>query len=154
MDPIEAEEYHALVLTRIQAARNEIKEIKKTCRVPSLSYGVLHRGEVIFRENLGVRDVEKKEPANADTLYNLASVSKCFLSALAGIAVAEGKLSWTALVSDYIPDFNPFDDPDIGRKARILDCLRHSAGVGTSSALVLGPKGLVMYRTLYQKTAH
>jgi len=133
------------ILTRLLAARDDIKEIQKICRVPSISYGLLHNGEVLFRESIGVRDVETKQSSNPDTLYPLASVSKCFLSALAGIAVAEGKLSWTATISSYLPDFNPTDDPDVSKKARILDCLRHSSGVMTCYTLIVGPTGHLMY---------
>jgi len=104
---------------------------------------------VILTENLGVRDGKTKQPANSDTLYHLASVSKCFASALAGIGVSEDKFEWKAPVSKYIPEFNPFDDPDVGSKARILDCLRHSAGVGNITNLLLGPKATVVYVNLF-----
>lgn len=132
------------VLMRIRASLGDIEEIRKLYRVPSISLGVLHQGEIIFRESLGVRDNRTQDPANADTLYHLASVSKGFLSALAGIAVAEGKLKWTAPVATYLPEFNPFDNPDVGKKVRILDCLRHTTGLGNNFACVVGPRQIIM----------
>ena len=88
--------------------------------------------------------MKTSQPANDDTLHHLGSVSKCFASALAGIAVSEGKLDWKGLISDYIPEFNPFDDPDVRNKARILDCLRHSTGVPGLTGLYLGPNGTIV----------
>ena len=80
------------IQARVRDALDDIRKIQEICHVPSISFGILHKGEVIFRESLGVADTKTKDPATADTLYCLASVSKNFVSALAGIAVSEGKL--------------------------------------------------------------
>lgn len=99
---------------------------------------------MLFTKHLGEWNNRKKQPADDDTMYHLASVSKCFVSALAGIGVSEQNFEWKALISKYIPEFNPVDDPDVGSKARILDCLRHSSGVGSIIGLLVGPNGTVV----------
>lgn len=138
------EDSKSQILSRLQETKDVIKEIQKLVRTPSISYGVMHQGEIIYYDSIGTISSTSEIPPDANTLYPLASVSKNFLSALAGIAVSEGKLSWTAPVSTYLPDFNPVGDLEIGKKARILDCLRHSAGVGTNGNFVWGPGGALM----------
>lgn len=76
----------------LRQASDDIKQIQQICRVPSVFFGVLHDGEVVFYESLGVRDKKTNQQANSDTLYDIRSVSKCFVSALARLVVSEGKL--------------------------------------------------------------
>ena len=135
------------IILRLQRIIPEIEEIRKIVRAPSISFGVLHRGTIIFTGRVGsIGDNKTPDP---DTLYHLGSVSKCFVSALVGIAVEEGKLGWKDLISTHLTDFDPVDDPEIRSKVRILDCLRHSSGIGCfATALVLGPCGNLMWVAL------
>ncbi|KAG9240191.1 beta-lactamase/transpeptidase-like protein [Calycina marina] len=91
---------------------DSIKEIQKMVQMPSITYGVIHEGEVIC-DSIGSIDRTTGIPVDSNTLYSLVSVSKGFLSALAGISVSERKLSWTVPISTYLPDFNPFGDLEI-----------------------------------------
>ncbi len=85
----------------------DVKAVQSICKVPSISLGVMHQGKVIFRESLGLRDVEDNLPADADTMYLLGSVSKVFLSAAAGIAVDEKRIKWNGRLSEYVDGFDP-----------------------------------------------
>jgi CubicO group peptidase (beta-lactamase class C family) len=69
-----------------------------------------------------------------------------FLSSAVGIAVDDGKLDWEKPLSSYIPDFNPVEDPEIGKSADLIDCLRHSTGLGNPQILILAPRGHVVGR--------
>lgn len=122
----------------------DVEGIRRICKVPSISFGILHEGETIFKESLN--DPESDKPANADTMYLLGSVSKMFLSSAVGIAVHDGKLDWKEPISTYIPDFNPVQDPEIGKSADLIDCLRHSTGLGNPQILILAPRGHVVGR--------
>jgi hypothetical protein len=44
--------------------------------VPGLSLAVIDRGHVVFTQGYGLADVENNVPANADTVYRIASLSK------------------------------------------------------------------------------
>jgi len=129
---------------RFENVLDIIDEIKTQCKVASISIGVLHEGKAIFRRSFGYRDVENKLPADSDSMYMLASLSKNFLVASVGILVHEGKLKWEDPVSAYVPDFNPKDDPQIREKANFIDILRHSGGLSNPVVSVLGPDGKVL----------
>lgn len=128
------------IIQRLRKTIPEIEEVRKIVRVPSITFGVLHQGRIIFTGSVG--SINDGQTPDADTLYHLGSVSKCFVSALVGIAVEEGKLGWKDLVSTHLTDFDPIDDPEMKTKVRILDCLRHSSGICSyGTTLVLGPRG-------------
>ncbi|KAF2127855.1 beta-lactamase/transpeptidase-like protein [Dothidotthia symphoricarpi CBS 119687] len=129
---------------RIQFVMAQISELRRICGVPSISLGILHRGEVLHKESFGVRNAEEGLSANADTLYLLSSLSKTFLSAAVGIAVGEGKMEWKAPLSRYIPDFRPSDAYGCG-KANIVDFLRHTSGLSSPQLLILGPRGTLVH---------
>jgi CubicO group peptidase (beta-lactamase class C family) len=122
----------------------EVKEVQRICKVPSICFGVLHEGEIIFTRGLGERRPGSNLPPNVDTLYHLGSVSKMLLSSAVGIAVDDGKLGWDTAVSKYIPGFNPIGDPEIGKRANLIDCLRHSTGLGNPQILIQAPRGHII----------
>ncbi|KAB8069768.1 beta-lactamase/transpeptidase-like protein [Aspergillus leporis] len=131
-------------ISRLIGAMSLVEEVKQICDVPSISWGVLHHGQVIHRQSIGYRDVEKRLHANSDTTYMIASISKSFLSAAVGKLVDEGKLSWLDPIQKYIPEFNPSEDPNIGLKADIIDALRHSTGLAVPTLLCLGPRSTIL----------
>lgn len=47
-------------------------------RIPSLSYSVMHKGEVLTSRAYGWSDLEKEVEAGADTCYRVASITKMF----------------------------------------------------------------------------
>ncbi|KAB8235162.1 serine hydrolase domain-containing protein [Aspergillus alliaceus] len=132
------------LLSRLTRAQLVVKEVQEICGVPSLSWGILHHGQVIKRQSIGYRDVEGQLPANPDTMYMIGSLSKSFLSAAVGKLVDGGALSWLDPIQKYIPEFNPKDDPNIGPKADIIDALRHSTGLAAPTLLSLGPRATIL----------
>lgn len=74
----------------------------------------------------------------------IGSCSKMFLAAALGILADEGKIKWSDPVQKYLPDFNPAEDPQIGKKADIIDCMRHTTGLKDTVRLILGPCGSVL----------
>jgi CubicO group peptidase (beta-lactamase class C family) len=98
-------------------------------RIPGLVFGVVIDGELSFVKGLGVRDVESGAPADADTVFRIASMTKSF-TALAVLKLRdEGKLSLDDPASRWIPELEGFryptsDTPPI----TIRQLLTHGAG--------------------------
>lgn len=90
---------------------------------------MLHRGEVLFLGGYGFADTEKKIRANEDTIYCIASCTKAFTSATCARLVHDGKLSWTEPVSSYLPEFRTIHDPEVGKRATLLDICSHGTGL-------------------------
>lgn len=100
--------------------------------LPSASIGIVKNGELIFTGNYGALEKGKKAQPNEQTLYAIASNSKAFTSALIGILVQEGQLSWDDKVKKFLPYFAMYD-PWVSENITIRDILCHRSGLGTFS---------------------
>lgn len=134
----------SIVVKRLEECLPQVHQIQEICQTPSITFGVVHEGQVIFKQSIGHRDAEQKLQANADTMYMIGSCSKMFTSAAVGILVEEGKLSWQDPIRMHIPDFDPEGDLRIGQEADIIDCLRHSTGLTAPNMLNFGPQGTIL----------
>ena len=81
-------------------------------------------------------------PVRADTIYDLASLTKLVATATAAmVLVDQGRLDLDAPVSKYLPAFTAY----AGGKARVLDLLAHSAGLPAWAGLYKDVRGEEAY---------
>ncbi|KAI1123622.1 beta-lactamase/transpeptidase-like protein [Nemania abortiva] len=132
-------------MSRLEAAMSKIESVQKLCRAPSVSVGVLHQGEVVFRRSVGLRDVEANLEADSDTAYQIGSCSKLFTSAAVGL-LSKGQPIWKDKVHDHLPEFDPIQDRCIGKTATIADLCRNSTGLANPNAIFLGPRGTTVVK--------
>ena len=95
--------------------------------VPSASVSVVRDNEVLFSGGVGLYDNENK-PADARTLYQIASCTKAFTAAAAAILSTEGKLDLDAPAARYLPGFR-MGDEQAGACLTIRDFLSHRSGL-------------------------
>src|ERR1700726_3053541 len=67
------------------------KEIAQAA-VPGLAIAVVFQDQVVYAAGFGVRDVNTREPVNADTVFQLASLSKPIGSTVVAELIGEGKI--------------------------------------------------------------
>nr|VFK77788.1 MAG: CubicO group peptidase, beta-lactamase class C family [Candidatus Kentron sp. SD] len=80
--------------------------------LPGMSVAIIRKGEMIYRKGFGWADREEKEPARAETVYSIGSVSKPIGATLAVKLENEGRLRDGATfsldlslpTSDYLTD--------------------------------------------------
>jgi len=128
---------------RLQGVLSQVELVRELCQVPSISLGVLHKGEE-FCHSVGHRDAELTQKADADTIYMLGSCSKMFTSAAMGILVETGELNWQDPVKTFLPSFCPIGDHQIGQEADFIDLMRHLSGTAEIGRLCLGPNGSIL----------
>jgi CubicO group peptidase (beta-lactamase class C family) len=94
---------------RVMAALPPLEEMARQFvdrdDVPGLSVAVVHRDEVVFLKGFGVRDEAGREPVDADTVFQLASLSKPLAATVVAALVGEGAVSWDARIADIDPGF-------------------------------------------------
>jgi CubicO group peptidase (beta-lactamase class C family) len=95
--------------------------------VPGVAVAVVRDGKPVFVGGFGVRDLDSGKPVTKDTAFQLASVSKTFAAAAAGLMVDDGKLKWEQPASQVLPSFALHTDYAT-RWANIRDFLVHRAG--------------------------
>ena len=61
-----------------------------------------------------------------------------FTTATCTVLEKEGKLSWTEPVSTYVPQFRTVNDPEIGKRATLLDLCSHATGLAPLDHSVVG----------------
>lgn len=79
-----------------------VQPLMKEHDVPGLAVGVTAGGKQHFFY-FGTASKETSAPVNADTLFEIGSISKMFTATLAGYAQAQGKLSLTDHPGQYMP---------------------------------------------------
>ena len=87
------------------------------------SVAVSRNGEVIFSRSVGFADVEKGQPADADSRYRIGSISKTFTAVMVMKAVEAGKLTLEETISKYFPGI-----PN-AEKITVSDLLYHRSGI-------------------------
>lgn len=73
--------------------------------VPGAAVAVVKDGEVLLAKGYGIRSVDTGEPVDAETLFQLASVSKTFTAAAFAAAVDAETLAWDQPARTVLPDF-------------------------------------------------
>jgi CubicO group peptidase (beta-lactamase class C family) len=138
-----------------------VRETQRLCEeqieneaVPGLAIAVVFQDQVVYAAGFGVRDVNSREAVNADTVFQLASLSKAIGSTVVAELVGEGKISWDSRIIDLDPDF-AMDDPWVTREITIRDFYVHRSGLPTNTGDALEILGFnreqILHRLRYQK---
>jgi CubicO group peptidase (beta-lactamase class C family) len=105
-----------------------IRHAMKEYGVPGAGVVIIFDGKPLLVRGYGVRDLLDSESAvDADTLFQLASVSKTFTSAAAAVAVDRKKLRWDQPVVELIPNLELSAEYPT-RHVTVIDFLVHRAG--------------------------
>jgi CubicO group peptidase (beta-lactamase class C family) len=99
-------------------------------KLPSVAFGVVIDGELAYGKGFGYRDVASKMPADVDTVYRIASLTKGF-TAIAILRLRdESKLSLEDPIAKYVPELAAQNYPtrDTGALT-IREALTHSTGL-------------------------
>jgi CubicO group peptidase (beta-lactamase class C family) len=113
---------------RLRGLHPTIEKILSISGSAGASIGILHNGKVAHIDNFGFRDHAQKQSPDADTLYNIGSLTKSMVAQVVGVLVEEGKLSWNTRVSDVISEFQS-QDKSITDHCTIIDLLAHRTGL-------------------------
>lgn len=138
---------------RLQAAIAKIEQLaKKTIAdegAPGIAIAVVHEDQVVFIKGFGVREAGKPEPIDADTVFQMASVSKPISSTVMALLVGEGKINWDDRVTDHDPAFVMYT-PFVTRELRLRDFLCHRSGLPDHAGDFLEDLGYDRQHVLHQ----
>ncbi len=109
-----------------------IENAMKDWQMPGFAVAIVKNDSVVFSKAYGVREIEKTEPVDENTLFVIASCSKAFTTTALSILVDEGKINWDDPVTKYLPDFQMYD-PWVTKEINIRDLLTHRSGLATFS---------------------
>jgi CubicO group peptidase (beta-lactamase class C family) len=121
--------------------------------VPGIAIAVVFQDKAVYAKGFGVRDVNTRQPIDADTVFQLASVSKSIASTVVAELVGEGKITWDSKLSVLDPTFEMFD-PWVTREITVRDMYAHRSGLPAHAGDLLEDLGFtraeILYRLRYQ----
>ncbi len=102
---------------------------------------VAHRGEIVYLEAFGHRDVQSGDPQEVDDIFRIASQTKALVSVAIMMLQEEGALLISHPLSRYLPEFEQttvaeprasggYEVVPASRPVTLRDLLTHTAGVG------------------------
>jgi CubicO group peptidase (beta-lactamase class C family) len=96
--------------------------------VPGIAVAVVRDGEVVLAKGYGVRETGRPEPVDADTVFQLASLSKSVGATVVANQVGLGVVRWEEPVADHLPWF-ALGDASVTGMLTIGDLYAHRSGL-------------------------
>lgn len=128
------------VQTAIGALDGIVGDAMAATGVPGIAVAVVYNDEVVFADGWGLRRVGEPDEVDADTVFQVASVSKPVTSTIVAGVVGQGKANWTDPVITWNPDF-AFSNPYVTANTTLADLLSHRTGLPGSSGDLLEDLG-------------
>ncbi|WFP75036.1 serine hydrolase [Mesorhizobium sp. WSM4906] len=96
--------------------------------VPGLAIAVVHDDEIVFLKGFGHREAGKSETVDADTVFQIASLSKPVSATVVAALVSDRVVSWNSRIADLDPGFR-LADPYPTSELTIRDLFAHRSGL-------------------------
>ena len=116
----ELDQYIAAVLTQWQ--------------IPGIAVAVVRNDSVVVAKGYGVRELGKRDRVDANTVFDVASLSKSFTATAAAVLVDRGILRWDDPVRRYLPDLVLPGD-SLTERATLRDFLSHRTGLDPANMM-------------------
>jgi len=96
--------------------------------IPGLAIAVVHGRDTLYAKGFGIRKAGAQERVDADTVFQLASVSKSIGATVVAAEVGKGKIQWNTPVARDLPWFT-LTDPWVGQHVTVGDLYAHRSGL-------------------------
>ncbi len=109
-----------------------VGDLMKSTGIPGMAVAIVHHGKVLYAKGFGVRDTTKgggrDNKVDADTVFQLASVSKSVGATVVAHEVSDNVVTWDTPVPSKLPWF-ALDDPYVTGHLTIADLYSHRSGL-------------------------
>lgn len=109
-----------------------VGDLMKNTGIPGMAVAIVHHGKTLFARGFGVRDASKASDrtnmVDADTVFQLASVSKSVGATVVAHEISDSVVSWDTPVASKLPWFT-LGDPYVTAHLSIADLYAHRSGL-------------------------
>jgi len=105
-------------------------------KVPGLAIAIVRNDSVALARGYGVLEVGQPARVTDQTVFAIASLTKAFTAATAGILVDRGVIGWDTLTKSLLPDFH-LRDAWVTEHITLRDMLVHRTGLASGDWLRL-----------------
>lgn len=117
---------------RVDAALVEldrlVPKVLASSGVPGASVAIVYQDRVVYTKGFGVLKVDERAKVDADTVFQLASLSKAVGSTVMASLVGDGIVSWDDPVVKHDPSF-ALADPWVTQHVTLADLYSHRSGL-------------------------
>ena len=112
----------------VDALPGIVERVRDQVGVPGIAVAVVHDGETVFSDGFGVRELGTDDAVDADTVFQIASMSKPIGATVVATQVADGVIAWDTPVTDAMPTF-ALADPWVSEHVTVGDLYSHRSGL-------------------------
>jgi CubicO group peptidase (beta-lactamase class C family) len=124
----EASVSQATVDAAVAALPGIVEELMASTGVPGIAVSVIYNDELQYADGFGVREVGVDGNVDADTVFQLASVSKPLASTVVASMVGEGAFTWDTPLAD-LNSTTVLSDAWVSGKVTLADLFSHRSGL-------------------------
>lgn len=114
--------------TALEKLPGIIEENLKRTKIPGMAVAVVHAGKTVFAQGYGVKKLGGTAAIDAQTVFQIASLSKPVGATVVASQVSNGALSWETPISALLPGF-ALNDPYISGTLTVGDLYSHRSGL-------------------------
>lgn len=92
-------------IKRLRRLEAQFEQLRSLLRIPGMSAAIVKDQKLLWAKGFGYADIEKRVPANSDTVYYIASLTKTFAATVLMQLVEQGKLDLDEPMSRYSNEF-------------------------------------------------
>lgn len=144
------------VLNATSKLEREIQREMRKSGLPGLAVAVVYKDKVIYARGFGVREKGTFKLVTANTVFQLASLSKPVGSTVIASLVGRGVVQWDSRIAELDPDFAMYD-PAVTSELTIADLYSHRSGLPGHIGDILEDIGYsreeILYRLRFQPPA-
>ncbi len=131
-EAVYAETRQELTQEKVKAALPELEKIvekaMKDSGIPGMAIAVVYKDQTIYLKGFGVREAGKTETVDADTVFQIASMSKPIASTVLAALVSKKVITWDDRIVDLDPSFQMYD-PWVTQNVTLRDLFSHRSGL-------------------------
>ncbi|WP_425908398.1 serine hydrolase [Nitrobacter sp. TKz-YC02] len=105
-----------------------VGDVMKKSGIPGMAIAVVHDGKVAYAKGFGLRKVGENQPIDANTVFQIASLSKSLAASVVARQVGAGVVKWNTPVQAHLPWFKLMD-PWVTQHVTIADMFSHRSGL-------------------------
>lgn len=128
------------------------KLLAKT-ETPGVAVAIIQDGKTILKAGYGTRKIDEASPVDADTIFQIGSLTKAFTSAAFAQAQDRNEINFDDKVVSVLPDFK-LSSERLTHLTSFSDLIAHKSGLKTGGGdLLFMPRTTFSSQELYKATA-